>query len=90
LKNAVFWDVTPCGSCKNRPFGGTPHDVASPKTTFFIVTAVKTSDLTSSFFLSDISSLTVIIRGLLLDHHERVPRTPEHPTENSRSQKSLN
>jgi hypothetical protein len=21
LKNAVFWDVTPCGSCKNRHFG---------------------------------------------------------------------
>jgi hypothetical protein len=23
LKNAVFWDVTPCGSCKNRRVGGT-------------------------------------------------------------------
>jgi hypothetical protein len=23
VKNAVFWDVTPCGSCKNRRFGGT-------------------------------------------------------------------
>jgi hypothetical protein len=23
MKNAVFWDVTPCGSCKNRYFGGT-------------------------------------------------------------------
>jgi hypothetical protein len=22
-KNAVFWDVTPCGSCRNRRFGGT-------------------------------------------------------------------
>jgi hypothetical protein len=22
LKNGVFWDVTPCSSCKNRPFGG--------------------------------------------------------------------
>jgi hypothetical protein len=21
--NAVFWEVTPCGSCKNRRFGGT-------------------------------------------------------------------
>jgi hypothetical protein len=21
-KNGVFWDVTPCGSCKNRHFGG--------------------------------------------------------------------
>jgi hypothetical protein len=23
MKNAVIWDVTPCGSCKNRRFGGT-------------------------------------------------------------------
>jgi hypothetical protein len=22
MKNAVFWDVTPCGSCKNRRFFG--------------------------------------------------------------------
>jgi hypothetical protein len=23
LKNGVFWDVTPCGSCNNRRFVGT-------------------------------------------------------------------
>jgi hypothetical protein len=23
MKNCVFWDVTPCGSCNNRRFGGT-------------------------------------------------------------------
>jgi hypothetical protein len=23
MKNGVFWDVTPCGSCENRCFGGT-------------------------------------------------------------------
>jgi hypothetical protein len=23
MKNGVFWDVTPCGSCKNRRSGGT-------------------------------------------------------------------
>jgi hypothetical protein len=23
MKSGVFWDVTPCGSCKNRCFGGT-------------------------------------------------------------------
>jgi hypothetical protein len=22
LKNGILWDVTPCGSCKNRRFGG--------------------------------------------------------------------
>jgi hypothetical protein len=23
MKNGVFWDLTPFGSCKNRGFGGT-------------------------------------------------------------------
>jgi hypothetical protein len=23
MKNGVFWDVTPCSSCKNRHIGGT-------------------------------------------------------------------
>jgi hypothetical protein len=23
MKNGVFWVVTPCGSCKDRRFGGT-------------------------------------------------------------------
>jgi hypothetical protein len=23
MNNGVFWDVTPCGCCKNRRFGGT-------------------------------------------------------------------
>jgi hypothetical protein len=85
--NAVFCDVTPCGSCKNRRLKGAsrlqhivfhllvtanvvpnslilsklrwrryfpltrlflhePHGVTSKKTAFFIVTAVKTSNLT--------------------------------------------
>jgi hypothetical protein len=22
MKDGVFWDVTPCGECKNRRFGG--------------------------------------------------------------------
>jgi hypothetical protein len=31
MKNGVFCDVTPCGSCKNRRF----HGVTSQKTPFF-------------------------------------------------------
>jgi hypothetical protein len=27
MKNAVFWDVTPCGSCKNQRFGGTYRSI---------------------------------------------------------------
>jgi hypothetical protein len=25
MKSAIFWDVTPCGSCKNQHFGGLYH-----------------------------------------------------------------
>jgi hypothetical protein len=39
-KNGVFWDVTPCGSCKT-----------SQKTEFFIVTTMKTSNLTINSML---------------------------------------
>jgi hypothetical protein len=27
MENDVFWDVTPCGSCKNRLFGRTQRSV---------------------------------------------------------------
>jgi hypothetical protein len=78
MKNAIFWDVTPCGSCKtdiseeritsifrenrtiklgaaltvtsNVPlkhwFLQEPHSVTSQKKAFFIVTAMKASNLT--------------------------------------------
>jgi hypothetical protein len=67
MKNAVFWDLTPYDTCKNRRFGGRivlwwrryvlpkcrflhdPHGVISQKTAFFIVTAMKTSNLTKYF-----------------------------------------
>jgi hypothetical protein len=79
MKNGVFWDITPCGSSKNRVseelgassirvtrivelgttialtsnrrmlrrFSQEPHGVTSQKTPFFIVTAMKTSNLTN-------------------------------------------
>jgi hypothetical protein len=40
IKNGVFWVVTPCGSC----------GVTTQKTPFFIVTAVKTSNLTRRYY----------------------------------------
>jgi hypothetical protein len=27
MKNVIFWDATPCGSCKNRRFGATWRDI---------------------------------------------------------------
>jgi hypothetical protein len=70
MKNRVFWDVPPCGSCKNRRFGGTwrlflqePHGVTSQKTLFFIVTAVKAPNLTNYHSLS--FSLYLCTAGLM-------------------------
>jgi hypothetical protein len=103
MKNGVFWDVTPCGSCNNRRthffaayvgcqlqlvlflvhrflspwwrrrqvpptrrFLQEPHGVTTQKTSFFIVTAVKTSNLTdfhdvshSSFPIPQANSMRV-------------------------------
>jgi hypothetical protein len=42
MKNSVFWVVTPCGFLQE------PHGVTTQKTLFFIVTAVKTSNLKMS------------------------------------------
>jgi hypothetical protein len=49
MKNAVFWDVAPCSSCVNRRFGGTYR--LHLQTAFFIVTAVKTSNLTTTLVI---------------------------------------
>jgi hypothetical protein len=42
-KNGVFWVVTTCGSCR---FLQEPHGVTTQKTPFFIVTSVKTTNIT--------------------------------------------
>jgi hypothetical protein len=51
MKNTFFCDVMPRGSCKKRRFGGTPVLTRAtwrnnPRNmAFFIITAVKTSNL---------------------------------------------
>jgi hypothetical protein len=55
--NVIFWDVSSCGSCKNQHFRGTcclhlQGDCdTSQKTTFLIVTTVKTSNLTTLYIV---------------------------------------
>jgi hypothetical protein len=66
LKNGVFWDITPCGSCKNRHrFVQEPHGVTSQKASFFIVTAVKTSNLNKIFSDFTQCEICVVVRLLL-------------------------
>jgi hypothetical protein len=48
MQNGVFWDVTSCGSCKNRRFGGTYHLVFLRSVRRLLVTA---SVIPSSPFL---------------------------------------
>jgi hypothetical protein len=50
--HAVFLDVAPCGSCLNQDL----HGVTSQETAFFIVTAVKTSNIMSLSFLYGVDS----------------------------------
>jgi hypothetical protein len=40
MKIGVFWVVTPCGSCKNRRFGGTWHCEEIPNTWYFFAAYV--------------------------------------------------
>jgi hypothetical protein len=60
LKNGVFWVVTPCGSW----FLQEPYGVTTQKTSFFIVTAVKTSNLTSSSLLTGYQTIPRMIQML--------------------------
>jgi hypothetical protein len=41
MKNGVFWDVTPCGSCKNRRFGGRLLVTANVPSSPILVTLMK-------------------------------------------------
>jgi hypothetical protein len=46
MKNGVFWDVTPCGSCIQEPHGVTSQNSGiSYNIKIFIITVVRTSDL---------------------------------------------
>jgi hypothetical protein len=76
LKNDVFWDVAPYISCVNRHFGRRPYsppkrwftqdlsNVTFQKTAFFIVTAVKTSNLTCDVDCLMAHILSYLVAGL--------------------------
>jgi hypothetical protein len=59
IKNAVFWDVTLCGSCKNRRFGGTYrlHHQGLRSVCRLIVTAnVQSSQILVTLMMEALSS----------------------------------
>jgi hypothetical protein len=71
MKNAVFWDVTPCGSCKNRLFRGmyllhhqgdknrgNRNNVSSPILVILMMEAIRSSET---------SALTKVTRRNILE-----------------------
>jgi hypothetical protein len=66
LKNGVFWDVTPCGSCKDLQ---EPHGVTFQKTPFFIVTVVKTSNLKQKSYPRNRSWRPMPVFPVSYEHH---------------------
>jgi hypothetical protein len=58
MKNAFFWVVTPCGSCKNRPFGGACrlHQQGWRCLTLFQFTDSFRPDFEGNTFLRNVSS----------------------------------
>jgi hypothetical protein len=65
LKNAVFWDIMPCE----------PHSVTTQKTAFFIVTAMKTSNLTFLVLIS-VRGLVKLREIVLLEELHKHKQTP--------------
>jgi hypothetical protein len=58
MKNGVFWDVTPCGSCKNRRFGGTSASVIRVTRIGELGTALAVTSNTKYFFAAVLTIAT--------------------------------
>jgi hypothetical protein len=44
MKNAILWDVMPCGSCKNRHFGANVV-ASSPILVILMMEAIRSSEM---------------------------------------------
>jgi hypothetical protein len=66
MKHAVFWDVTPCGSCKNRRYGGALQSVLQ-----LLVTAesVPRSLILFTLMMQAIHSSETSVLTRVLRHH---------------------
>jgi hypothetical protein len=80
MVNAVFWNVAPCISW----FAQDLHGVTSQKTSFFIVTAVKTSNLTQCIcmFRMVLTMKSVRLSVCFVFYLTTLPVTQDHVASN--------
>jgi ABC-type molybdate transport system permease subunit len=55
-KNGVFWDVKPCGSCKNRRFGGTWYFFGAARRLLVTASVVRSSPILVTMMNEALSS----------------------------------
>jgi hypothetical protein len=56
MKNGVFWDVTPYGSCKNRRSGGTAKEFRSVRRVLVTASVVPSSPILVTLMKKALSS----------------------------------
>jgi hypothetical protein len=66
MKNGIFWDVTPCGSCKNRRFGGTYqfHQQGDKNSGTVFILSVRQSLVTANIVPSFLILVTLMMEEL--------------------------
>jgi hypothetical protein len=82
MKNAVSWDVMPCGSCKNRRFGGmyrlhhqgdknwrTGNNVSSVLRLLITANVVPSSQILSTLMMDAIPSFETSVLTGSTKHH---------------------
>jgi hypothetical protein len=68
MKNAFFWDVVPCGSYKNRCFGGTYFvSISSQRTPIPSTANVHVTLMMEAIYSSETSVLTRATRRHILE-----------------------
>jgi hypothetical protein len=65
IKNAVFWDVTPCGSCINRRFGGTIATIIRVTRIVGLGATLAVTSIRSTLVTADIVRRSLILFTLM-------------------------